>query len=81
MDVELSLPAARGDVQHFLANYYPVRNDEGRVLGVNVVVVDITERKRIEETRERLLRQEKSSREAAEAASQMKDDFLATVSH
>jgi CheY-like chemotaxis protein len=51
------------------------------VLGVNVVVMDITERKRAQETLERLLRQEKASREAAEAASRQKDEFLATVSH
>lgn len=81
LNVELSLPARTGEVQHFLVSYYPVKNRERRVLGVNVVVVDITERKRIEETLERLLRQEKASREAAEAASRMKDDFLATVSH
>jgi PAS domain S-box-containing protein len=81
LDVEISLPAPGGEIQHFLVSYYPVKNSEGRVLGVNVVVVEITERKRIEETLERLLRQEKASREAAEAASQMKDDFLATVSH
>jgi PAS domain S-box-containing protein len=42
---------------------------------------DITERKRQEETLERLLRQEKAAREAAEAANRTKDEFLATVSH
>jgi PAS domain S-box-containing protein len=42
---------------------------------------DITERKRAEEERERLLRQEKEAREEAETASRMKDEFLATISH
>jgi PAS domain S-box-containing protein len=42
---------------------------------------DITERKRIEEERDRLFRQEQAAREEAEAASRMKDDFLATISH
>src|SRR4029453_3657789 len=42
---------------------------------------DITERKHAEEERERLLLQEKAAREEAEAASRMKDEFLATISH
>jgi signal transduction histidine kinase/ActR/RegA family two-component response regulator len=42
---------------------------------------DITERKRAEQERERLLRQEKEAREEAETASRMKDEFLATISH
>jgi signal transduction histidine kinase len=42
---------------------------------------DVTERKRAEEERERLLLQEKEAREEAETASQMKDEFLATMSH
>jgi PAS domain S-box-containing protein len=42
---------------------------------------DITEHKRAEEERERLLRQEKEAREEAEMASRMKDEFLATISH
>jgi PAS domain S-box-containing protein len=42
---------------------------------------DITERKRTEEERDRLFRQEQAAREDAEAASRMKDDFLATISH
>ena len=42
---------------------------------------DITERKQAEEERERLLLQEKEAREEAEAASRMKDEFLATISH
>ena len=42
---------------------------------------DITERKRAEAERERLLRQEQEAREQAEAASRSKDEFLAMVSH
>ena len=51
------------------------------MLGVNVVVVDITQRKQVDEERERLLEQEKAAREEAEVANRMKDDFLATISH
>lgn len=34
---------------YLLASYYPVRNQEGKVLGVGVIEVDITERKQMEE--------------------------------
>jgi len=42
---------------------------------------DITERKRAEEERERLLMREQEARREAEEASRLKDEFLATVSH
>jgi PAS domain S-box-containing protein len=81
LNVEVSLPAPAGLIHHFLVSYYPIKNNEGGVLGVNVVVIEITERKKIEEELERLLRQEKAAREEAESAVRVKDEFLATVSH
>jgi PAS domain S-box-containing protein len=45
------------------------------------VTQNITERKRAEEERERLLRREQAARATAESANRMKDEFLATVSH
>ena len=83
LNVEQSVATARepGVVRHFIASYYPIKNGGGRVLGVNVVVMEITQRKKIEEELERLLRQEKAAREEAEAANRMKDEFLATISH
>jgi signal transduction histidine kinase/ActR/RegA family two-component response regulator len=83
LNIELSgaTAAQPGVVRHFIASYYPIKNGNGRVLGVNAVVVEITQRKKIEEERERLLRQEKAAREEAEAANRMKDEFLATISH
>ena len=42
---------------------------------------DITERKRHEHERERLLIEAEHAREQAEAASRVKDDFLSTLSH
>src|SRR5262249_46811154 len=71
----------RGAARHFISSYYPIKNGGGRVLGVNIVVMEITERKKIEEELERLLGQEKAAREEAEAANRMKDEFLATISH
>jgi len=42
---------------------------------------EIAERKRIEQERAQLLAREREAREAAEAASRLKDEFLASVSH
>lgn len=53
----------------------------GQFLGYIGSVFDITDRKRIEAERERLLREARSAKEDAEAANRMKDEFLATLSH
>jgi PAS domain S-box-containing protein len=81
LNVETSFPSRSGPVQHFIVSYYPIKDGDGRVLGVNVVVVEITQRKKIENELERLLLQEKAAREDAEAANRTKDEFLATISH
>src|SRR5262249_17272646 len=81
LNVETRSATKEGPFCHFVVSYYPVKDGEGRVLGVNVVVVDITQRKQVEEEREKLLAQEKAAREEAEAANRMKDEFLATISH
>ena len=36
-------------IRHWLTNYYPVNQEDGSLLGVGVIVNDITERKEIEE--------------------------------
>jgi PAS domain S-box-containing protein len=83
LNVEESVVTAAqpGVVRHFISSYYPIKNGDGRALGVNVVVMDITQIKKIEEELARLLRQEKAAHEEAQAANRMKDEFLATVSH
>ena len=58
----------------------PVLDDEGRVTGIVGISRDITERKRAEEARIELAR-EQSARAEAEAANRLKDEFLATLSH
>jgi PAS domain S-box-containing protein len=49
--------------------------------GIQVILRDISERKRAEEERTQLLANERAARSAAEHASRMKDEFLATLSH
>jgi PAS domain S-box-containing protein len=55
MNVELEGEAATdpGNRRYWLANYYPLKRRDGAVLGVNVVVQDITERKRSEDALQR----------------------------
>jgi PAS domain S-box-containing protein len=54
---------------------------DGTVESVSVTVVDLTDRKALEEERDRLLQSERLARGQAERASEVKDEFLATLSH
>ena len=51
------------------------------VQGIVINFRDISERKRVENERQRLLAAEKEARQSAEDADRTKDAFLATVSH
>jgi PAS domain S-box-containing protein len=59
----------------------PIRDAQGAIIGAAKVARDITERKRAETERERLLEAAEAARAEAVAANRMKDDFLATLSH
>jgi PAS domain S-box-containing protein len=59
----------------------PVRDAAGRVVGASKIARDITARKREEKDREQLLARAQEARAEADAASQAKDEFLATLSH
>jgi PAS domain S-box-containing protein len=73
----------------------PLRDDEGRIVGVSSILRDVSERKKLEAERERLLARERHARADAEYAralveeqnthlvelDRMKDDFVASVSH
>jgi PAS domain S-box-containing protein len=58
-----------------------VYNEVRDVIGMAGIVMDISERKRVEEEREALLAREMAARREAECANRAKDDFLATLSH
>ena len=47
--VDAETPAQPGVVRNFLHNYFPVRSEDGTIVGVSCVVTDITERKWAEE--------------------------------
>ncbi len=67
-------PPGRDKPGHFLLNLYPVRTPSGHCLGLGAAVVDITERREAELAGE-------AAREAAEAASRAKSQFLGVISH
>jgi PAS domain S-box-containing protein len=59
----------------------PLKDNDGHVIGASKLIHDMTDRKRIEDERQRLFAREQSLRTQAEAAGRMRDEFLATVSH
>jgi PAS domain S-box-containing protein len=63
------------------STFTPERDGDGRVVGLVISTIDITDRKHAEEEREALLARECSARTAAERAGRIKDEFLATLSH
>ncbi|WP_437281559.1 response regulator [Sorangium sp. So ce375] len=79
--VVLGLERQDGSVAWLSVNAQPLRRSDGSVAGVVSSFFDITARKRAEEERQALLAAAQAARQEAEAASHLKDEFLATMSH
>src|SRR4029453_850502 len=80
-DAEVLIERPDGSRVTVIVNIRPLKNERGEIMGAINCFYDISERKRAEEERERLLVSEQAARQEAEAANQVKDQFLAVVSH
>jgi PAS domain S-box-containing protein len=80
VEFECEIPCAGSRLRSLRVVYTP-DTDRGHVRGWIASILDITERKQIEEERARLLAREQAARLQAEEANRDKDQFLATVSH
>jgi PAS domain S-box-containing protein len=69
-----------GSITWLSTTKVPIIDEAGRVTGIVGISRDITERKRAEEERIQLIR-EQAARAEAEASNRLKDEFLAIVSH
>jgi PAS domain S-box-containing protein len=70
-----------GAYRWFLVRGLPVYDDAGQIDRWIGAAINIHERKTAESAKEQLLEQEKTARAAAERANQIKDEFLAVLSH
>jgi signal transduction histidine kinase/ActR/RegA family two-component response regulator len=80
-NVELELEFDSGEQRRLLEYASPLFDETGLVRGSVGAFVDVTDRKRLEEQREQVLRVEREAREEAERTNRIKDEFLTSLSH
>lgn len=79
--IEYRLRRTDGSYAWAIDSAVPRFSEDNEFLGFIGSVIDISERKRAEEERERLLESAQAARTTAEEANRLKDEFLATLSH
>ena len=80
-EMEFPIRSAAGEFRWFLTRVAPFRDAQGQIIlwfGTNT---DIEDQRRVTEERAQLLESERSARTQIERASQLKDEFLATLGH
>jgi PAS domain S-box-containing protein len=80
-EIEYPLRRHDGEFRWHLGRALPIRDASGRIVRWFGTNTDIHDRKQIEEALGHSLAAEQKARSAIEAASRMKDEFLATLSH
>ena len=78
---EFEVQRRDGSVFPAMVTDSPIFNDRNELIGIVGVSADISERKRAEEERTKLLAAEQAARSEAEQANRLKDEFMATLSH
>jgi PAS domain S-box-containing protein len=83
LDLEITgeTPAHPGVTRAWIEQWIPLRDEESRVTGINIVAEEVTEQRRAAAERECLLAAERAARAEAEAANRAKSEFLAVMSH
>lgn len=80
-DQEYRIVLPDGSLRWVHDRCFPLKDESGRVYRFTGIAEDVTERKRSELERERLLERERFARAEAERANRVKDEFLAILSH